>query len=197
MKQQINLYQPMFRRQEKVFSALTMLQIVAFFIVVYGVLYGYTMLKLQPFQQELDKTNTQLERMTLQLDEQQKRISSRGKSTMIESEIARLSRELEQGERLREVLTKRSFGNVDGFSSYFAALANGHVDGTWLTTIRIESGGEQLSLNGKSIKAELVPTYIKKLALESIFDNRKFNILELQREEEGYGRISFNIATGG
>ena len=66
MKQQINLYQPMFRKQEKVFSALTMLQITGFFIVVLSGIYAYNVNRLKPFSVELRNTNAQLEKLSKQ-----------------------------------------------------------------------------------------------------------------------------------
>lgn len=196
MRQQVNLYQPMFRRQEKVFSAVTMLQIIVFFSVVFGAVYAYNVWKLQPFQKELTRTTAEYEKMFAQLEALQKKIPAVSKATLIENEIARLTKELEQSKRLREMLSRGSFGNVEGFSTYFEALAKGHIDGAWLTGIHIREGGEQLSFKGLTIEPDLVPRYIKKLSVESIFNDRRFNILEMERMEERPNYVSFNISTG-
>ncbi|MFQ5659807.1 MAG: PilN domain-containing protein [Gammaproteobacteria bacterium] len=196
MKQQINLYQLIFRKQKKVFSAVAMLQISIFFMVVFGAVYAYNLVQLRPFQKELDKTTTQLEKLTKQIEIVSKKLPGRNKSKLLENEIARLTAELERMKKVEEALSKGSFGNMAGFSGYFEALARGHVTGTWLTGIHIARGGGSLSFDGKSINAELVPVYIKNLAAAPVFDKRTFNILELQREKDS-DFISFNVATGG
>ena len=50
MNQQINLYQPMFRKQKIMFSAMTMLQVGVFFLIIFASLYVYQSLQLKPYQ---------------------------------------------------------------------------------------------------------------------------------------------------
>ena len=197
MMQQINLYQPMFRKQRKVFSAVAMLQVTAFFIVVLSTVYFYNVMKMEPFTEELDRANEQFAKMSQQIEEISKQFPKQGKSRLLESELNRLTTELDSKGKIKEALTQGSFGNADGFSEYFEALARGHVNGAWLTDIKISEGGSQLSLSGNSIDPELVPVYMKRLAESEIFDNQKINILELFREESEPNIISFNVGTGG
>jgi hypothetical protein len=197
VKQQINLYQPMFRKQQKVFSALTMLQITAFFVVVLSAIYAYNIFQLRPFSVELDKTSAQLAKLSQQIEALSKSFPAGGKNQLMESEITRLATRLENMEKIRVALSEGSFGNVIGFSGHFEALARGHIDGAWLTDITIADGGGNLTLSGKSIDPELVPVYIKRLADEPVFKNQIFNILELQRISGVTDLIGFNISNGG
>lgn len=196
MKQQINLYQPIFRKQQKVFSAVTMLQITAFFVVVIFSIYAYNVYKLKPFSRELDKTNVRLEKLTQQIEIVGKKLSGRGKNSLLESEISRLTTRLENMKKVSAALSSGSFGNADGFSDHFEALAREHVDGAWLTDITIADGGGKLALAGKSIDPELVPIYIQRLADAPVFKDQKFNILELKRISGEGDVISFNIGSG-
>jgi len=196
VKQQINLYQPMFRKQQKVFSAITMLQITGFFIVVLAAIYSYNVYRLQPFSGELDKTNTQMTKLSQQVEAISKRLPSRGKNKILESEISRLSMRLGNMKKIRVALTQGSFGNTSGFSDHFEALAKNHVDGAWLTDITISDGGGKLTLSGKSIDPELVPIYIKRLAAAPVFKDQRFNILDLERITGATDLISFNISSG-
>lgn len=193
--QQINLYQPMFRRQKKVFSAVTMLQIMIFFAVTLGGVYGYTAASLQPFRAELQKTDEQFEKLSRQIELHRAQFPEGAKNKLLDAEIARLTRELEQRRKLKDVLSSGSFGNVLGFSDYFVALARGHVDGAWLTGIKIGKGGQQINLTGKAIDPELIPVYIRRLSETPVFRKRAFNILDLARSEEESDLIQFNIAT--
>ena len=197
MKQQVNLYQPMFRKQQKVFSALTMLQITGFFIVVLSAIYGYSGYRLRPFSVELDKTNAQLTKLSQQIEVVSKRFNARGKNKLMESEISRLTTRLDNMKKIKNALSEGSFGNASGFSTLFEALARNHVDGAWLTDITISDGGAKLTLSGKSIDPELVPIYIKRLADAPAFKNQRFNILDLERITGANDLIGFNISSGG
>jgi len=195
--QQINLYQPMFRQQKKIFSAVTMLQICGFFIVVLCAAYGYNVHSLSPFRMELDRTTAEFDRITQRIEAVRAAAPGQTEVKMMEREIARLSREVEDGRRLKEALATGSFGNTAGFSGYFEALARGHVDGAWLTGISIGQGGGQLSFTGKTIDPELVPLYLRRLGEAPVFRQRGFNVMVLARSEKENQLVTFNIGTGG
>ena len=197
MNQQINLYQPMFRKQKVVFSAMTMLQVGIFFLLVFSSLYAYQNSKLKPFQKQLASLETELTQLGIQLAAMESSQKSRSKSKLLENEIAKLSNELVQRERISNVLSSRSFGNSSGFSSYLEAFARGHVQGTWLTHVNIRQGGSSLGLMGKTLSSELVPVYLQKLAEEKSLHGSSFNVMEIARIEtdEGDSEINFSIST--
>ncbi len=196
MNQQINLYQPMFRKQKVVFSAMTMLQVAVFFLIVFTSIYAYQTTKLKPYKEQLvsiDKDLAQLGSQVAALSN----IKNKSKSKLLESEISKLTIELEQRERISSVLSNRSFGNSSGFSTYLEAFAKGHVQGTWLTSVNIKQGGLSLGLKGKTLSSELVPIYIQNLAKEESLDGSAFNVMELARveKEEGGSELDFLIST--
>lgn len=187
----------MFRKQEKVFSAVTMLQITGFFMVVLAAVYAYNSYQLKPFYMELKKTNAQFEKLSKQIEAISRSLPANGKNQLMESEISRLTTQLENMKKIQGALSTGSFGNASGFSDHLEALAREHVDGAWLTSITIANGGGKLTLEGKSIDAELVPVYIKRLATAPVFRDQKFNILDLERIPGADDMLSFNIGTGG
>jgi hypothetical protein len=195
--QQINLYQPLFRQQKKIFSAVTMLQMTGFFVVVLGVIYAWNVRSLAPFQDELEKTSVEFDRLAARIEQVRVKTPGEAETRLLEQEISRLTRELKYRRELKEALAAGTFGNTDGFSGYFEALARGHVDGAWLTGIMIAQGGVQLSLTGLTIDPELVPLYIKRLAESPAFHSRGFNVLELARSQQEDQLVAFNIGTGG
>lgn len=193
MNQQINLYQPMFRKQKVLFSAMTMLQVGVFFLVIFASLYIYQNSKLEPYKKQL----ASIDRELIQLGNQVAALNSSKKQTkskLLENEIVKLTRELEQRERILRVLSSRSFGNSSGFSSYLEAFAKGHVQGTWLTRVNIKQGGASLGLKGKTLSSELVPVYIQNLAKEESLDGSTFNVMELARIETGEGQSELNFS---
>ncbi len=196
MNQQINLYQPMFRKQKVMFSAMTMLQVAVFFLIVFSSLYTYQTIKLKPYKAQLVSIDKDLAQLRSQVADLNK-IKNKSKSKLLENEIAKLTNELEQRERISSVLSSRSFGNSSGFSSYLEAFAKGHVQGTWLTSVNIKQGGASLGLKGKTLSSELVPVYIQNLAKEESLDGTAFNVMELARveKEEGDSELGFSIST--
>jgi hypothetical protein len=196
MNQQINLYQPMFRKQHVVFSVMTMLQVGIFFLIIFSSLYFYQSKNLKSYRNQLvtiDKELVQLSSQVMALDGSKKK----SKSKLIENEIAKLTKELEQRERIFNVLSSTSFGSSSGFSSYLEAFAKGHVEGTWLTNVNIGQGGVSLGLKGKTLSSKLVPVYIQKLAKEESLQGSSFNVMEIARHEidEGNPEINFLLST--
>jgi hypothetical protein len=196
MNQQINLYQPMFRKQKVILSSMTILQVGVFFLVVFAGLYAYQGSKLKPYKSQLasiDKELVQLSSQVAALSGSQKQ----SKSKLLENEIAKLTKELEQRERISKVLSSSSFGNSSGFSSYLEAFAKGHVQGTWLTSVNIKQGGASLGLKGKTLSSELVPVYLQNLAEEESLNGSSFNVMELARvdTEQGETELNFSIST--
>ena len=196
MHQQINLYQPMFREQKVVFSAMTMLQVGVFFLIVFAGLYAYESRNLKPYEKQLASMDKELAQLTVQVEALSK-VQKQSKSKLLEREISKLTKELEQRERISNILGSRSFGNSEGFSSYLEAFARGHVQGTWLTSVNIKQGGAALGLKGKTLSSELVPVYIQKLAEEQSLNGSAFNVMELARveTEEGDSELNFSIST--
>jgi Tfp pilus assembly protein PilN len=196
VKQQINLYQPIFRKQKKVFSAIAMLQMTGFFMVVLAGIYYISEFKVAPFRDELDKTNTQFNRLTSQIDIISRNLPQQSGSRLLENELVRMSADLERINQVKTVLSSGAAGNADGFSSYLEALATSHVNGAWLTAINITLGGQHVNLNGNSINPELVPAYLKRLSQTPAFGNKTFNTLELERSGSEPAEVNFILGSG-
>lgn len=193
--QQINLYQPIFRKEKKVFSAVAMLQVTALVLLILTALYAYSWWQLQPFEGEIDRIAAERQRLNRQIDNMQAEVAANAKSKLLENELARIKTELANKRKIRTVLSEGSFGNQTGFSSIWEGLARQHVTGLWLTHIRVENGGRRLVLSGRTISAELVPIYIQKLSDEAAFSDISFNMLELRRDEDDPSILRFNLGT--
>lgn len=195
MMQQINLYQPIFREQKKVFSAAAMLQVTGLIVLILLAIYGYNLWQLQPFEQQIAQVNADHQRLSQQIEEMRQKVKANKKSQLLEDELKRVQQELERKRKVMTVISEGRFGNQSGFSDLWAGLARQHVDGLWLTRIQIDNGGKQLLLSGKTVSAELVPVYIQKLSNESAFSGLSFNVLELNRDEDNPSVILFNLGT--
>ncbi|HSR62366.1 MAG TPA: PilN domain-containing protein [Gammaproteobacteria bacterium] len=195
MNQQINLYQPIFRKQKKIFSAYTMLQTCLFFIFVFAAITAYEMYHLKPMQEQLAKIDQDLAHLEAQLEKEKAKKQTDAKTRLLKNEIARLTRELEEREKIKRALRDDEIGNSKGFSPYLEALARQHVNGTWLTRIVINNGGAGLGLEGRTLSSDLVPVYIQRLSNEKVMTGASFNVMELQRPEKETAQIAFRVSS--
>lgn len=78
-----------------------------------------------------------------------------------------------------------------GFSGHLMELAERHESGLWLTSIRLTGGGRHMALMGKSVNAQNVPRFLKRLSGGAAFDGHQFNHFELTVDKEGL--VAFTI----
>ncbi len=96
-------------------------------------------------------------------------------------------RALRDQELVLSMVVDSSLGNIDGFSRYLTSLARMNTDGLWLSRIRISAMGDNTQLEGQALRAELIPQYLQRLALEDPFSNQRFYefLIDRPAEEEG------------
>lgn len=181
MSQQINLYQPIFRKEEKKFSALAMLQSVG--IVAAGVLllYGYMWWQSEALKTELKRVEQNHGAAGKRLADAGQKFGPRPGVTSIDAEIARLENELAAKQQVQEILRRGVFSNTRGFSDYFVSFARQRVNGVWLTGFDITGAAEEMSLAGRTVDPELVPRYLQKLSLEKTLAGIEFRAFQMNR----------------
>jgi hypothetical protein len=184
MAQQINLYNPIFLRQKKHFSAVTMLQ--ALGLLLGGVLafYGYALSESRALTRVADDTRKQLQSQSEQIGKLTREFSPQGQSKLLEEEVARANARLKQREELLAMLRTGGLGNTDGFARYLSALARQTLPGVWLTGFTIGGDEAELQLSGKVLHPDLVPAYIRALNREEVMRGRRIAEMRLTAREE-------------
>ena len=183
MYQQINLYQPIFRKQRQIFSAVTMAQALALVTLALLALYGYGLVRVHALEAEV----VQLEGRERALTTQLARIDpglGRNRREEAERELARLNATLLGQQRLIEVLRDRPLGNGTGFSGYLAALGRQRRPELWLTSFAINGGTGAIELAGRSLDPKLVPEYMQRLGRESTLAGQQFDRFEIMHDDE-------------
>jgi len=181
MSQQINLYSPVFRKQSKVFSAITMVQGLGLIVLVIAVFYFYmagqsTLLELNA-EASAQQLKSDLERLKVygareSPAERLKMLAERKKA--LEATLATQTQAL-------EALKAGAFGRSEGYSDTLRALARVSVDGVWLTRVDFAAGSGELSLSGQAVRAELVPAYLERLRADKALRGQSFAVLEVTR----------------
>ncbi len=183
MSQQINLYQPIFRKEEKKFSSIAMLQSVGLVAIGVAVLYAFMWWRTDSLRNDLKAAEQNYAAAGKRLaDVTQKFGQGKGPGS-IDNEIARLESEIVAKQRMQEILLSGIFSNTTGFSDYFVSLARQSVPGVWLTGFDITGAAEQMSLAGRTTNPELVPRYMQKLSLEKPLSGIEFQAFQMNRPE--------------
>lgn len=193
MTQQINLYQPIFRTQRKIFSAVTIAQAAGVFVVGLLLIYGYARWQVASLGDDIDGLEAQRTASMMQLQALSEQTASRPRSRLIEDQLREAERETIQKQRLLRAFQTRSVGNTRGFSAHFVALARHRIDGLWLTAVQVHDDG--FAMRGAAEAGELVPRYLARIGKESAFADTVFAQLQLSRGDDDDSPIEFSATT--
>ena len=193
--QQINLYQPLFRKQEKIFSARTMLE--GAVIVLAGILLFYVYALWQTASLERQVTAAQ-QRQT-QAAEQARQLAAeypeRRKDPVLTKQVQHLQNEVQVRQLVMARLSDRSEGNRVGYTQQLEGLARQRVAGLWLTHVGIRQGGSSLVLAGTTLQADLVPQLLQRLSQEPVFAGMEFKFFTMNRPKDKANQIDFALMT--
>lgn len=180
MSQQINLFNPVFQKQKKYFSALAMVQALGMIVAGTIALAAYSRFQLSHLDQRVAASNTQLAALQKQLDVFKAQAGARQKSKALEDEVRKREAEVKSLQLVFDILQKGEFGDTKGYSEYMRAFARQIVGGIWLTGFNISGAGAEIGLQGRALQPELVPVYIGRLKNESVMRGKSFAALEMQ-----------------
>lgn len=183
MSQQVNLYHPIFRKQEKKFSALTMLQAGALVLAGIVIMYGYAAWHVRSLRHQASQIDAQFSAANRQHDDLGRQLAARQVSPRFTKEVERLEGQIQAVQRIRELARRDYFFGGDGYSNYFIAFARQSVSGLWLTGFTVTGAGEQITLQGRTEVPELVPQYLQKLSSEKLLAGTEFDAFQIIRPE--------------
>lgn len=188
MIQQINLYRPIFRKQEKKFSAMAMLQAGSAILAGVVVILGLMMWQVHGLRQEVNQVDKQLLAANKRLEDASKNFGPGAKSKPLEDEVANLEKQVAARLRVRDLMTRGLFSNTSGYSDYLVAFARQHVPGIWLTGFDITGAGENMRLQGRTVNPAQVPRYMQRLSGEQVLAGREFQVFVMSRPEKKDGQ---------
>ncbi len=201
MSQQINLYQPIFRKEEKKFSTVAMLQAMGLVVVGVVALYAYTWWQIGALKDDLKRAEQQHASAAKRLADATQKFGQRTGPSSLDTEITRLESEVVAKQRIQEILRSGIFSNTRGFSDYFVSFARQYTPGVWLTGFDITGAAEQMTLAGRSTNPELVPRYMQKLSAEKTLSGIEFRVFQMNRptadsKEPDARYVEFQARTG-
>jgi Tfp pilus assembly protein PilN len=212
MSQQINLFNPIFLKKKRYFSAVTMVQALGLIFVGTAVLGAYTNFRLSQLGKEAVTTTAQLAAVQAQANKVDAQYGPRQKSKALEEEVQKAEAAAKALQQVFAVMEKGDFGNTQGYGEYMHAFARQIVSGVWLTGFSIYGAGSDISLQGRALKPDLVAAYITRLKREPILQGKSFSALEMQaplvigsaksdpamgKQQTAAGYISFSLRSSG
>ncbi len=187
MSQQINLYRPIFRKQEKKFSSRAMLQAGGAIAVGVVVLYAFQFWQLRGVNAQLQQVESRLALATKQLNEASQKFGPGAKNQALEDQVAALEKQVAARLQVRQLLSRGFFSNTEGFSEFFVAFARQHMPGIWLTGFDITGSGESMQLQGRTVDPAQVPRYVQRLSAERPLAGKEFQVFTMSRPEKKDG----------
>ena len=181
MKQQINLYAPVFRPQKVSWSAGSLIKLTVLMVLLLGAAsaYGYyRTAQLASEQQQLESRNQEIQ---TQLETISAQSTQKNQTETLEERLKSLKEKRNLSRKALALLKNQTDEMPAPMSKFFLALARQTITGIWLNSIVIQQGGETIMLAGKTYSPDLLPIFIETLRSETAFSGTAFQSLSIQR----------------
>jgi len=186
VSQQINLFNPIFLKQKKYFSVVTMLQALVLILLGSVLVYGYAQYEVQQLQEQSAEATRRFEDAQNRLTRYAAEYSPQQANLLLQEQLKKTEADLAAQQELINTLKSGAIGNTQGYSPYMRAFARQVVPGLWLTAFSITGDGAQMSLSGGVLNPGLLPEYIRRLDREEIMYGKTFASLQMsQPKAEG------------
>jgi hypothetical protein len=183
LSQQINLYNAAFAPKRD-FSSLSSLA-AAWGIAVLVVVVAMLALAVRTSNVKHNLAQESQARATAQAEMTRlaSRLAARKSDPALAAKLASLEDGLASRREVMSTLDTGVIGDMQGFSGYLEAFARQSFSGLWLTGLKVASAGQDVVLEGRAVRPELVPGYLKRLNHEEVMQGHSFAELEMRRPD--------------
>ena len=183
MSQQINLFNPIFLKQKKIFTALPMAEALSVIVVGALLLTWYAGRSVAELEQSAIAGKTLLADREQRLVKANAQFAPRPKNPALAAELAQAEVERQALQDVAMVLKGGALGNTAGYAEYFRAFSRQNVNGLWLTGLSISGAGNDIGVQGRAMQPTLIPSYIARLTGERVMHGKTFASLDIGRPE--------------
>jgi hypothetical protein len=183
VSQQINLFNPIFLKQKKIFAALPMMEALGIIVAGALLLNGYAAQNVSQLEQEAASGKAQLAKREQRLIAARTQFAPRAKDPALAAQVVAAEAELKALHDVSAVLQGGALGNTAGYAEYFRAFSRQNVNGLWLTGVSINGAGNDIGVQGRAMQATLIPNYIARLTGERVMRGKTFASLDIGRPE--------------
>jgi hypothetical protein len=203
MLQQVNLYEPIFREDHKLFSATTIgtaLGIVAAGLLAITL---FSWWRVQSLDRQLHAVHAQQAEQEKLMAQANAIVDQAGSHQTMEIHLQAMVADLARRQQALAYLRGGdTVGSSDavranrGFVGRMTALARQQLDGLWLTGATFVSGSDNFELTGAATNADLVPMYLARLMNEPAIAGTKLQWIEIHQPKKPIGaQIEFMVSS--
>jgi hypothetical protein len=178
MSQQINLYNPLFLRREKHFSAVTILWSLLAVAISLAGYSAYEIYAVRVVEGRAGYYEQQVKYKRSEMADTVARYSPEGRNKQLEEDVKNLESRLASREEFWRALKGFELGTGSGFADYLEAFSRRSVPGVWLTGFSM--GGGDLNIHGRVLQPELVSVFLSALGEEPAMRGRRVTELSLR-----------------
>ena len=194
MRQQINLHQPIFRRERKTLSAVTVAATLGVVVVALTGFSLYTARGVARLQAQVTQLTEQQQKQQEQLAKVGETFSRHARRSDVEARVRALQTTLSERTQALQVLQSGAAGQTSGFASRMEALARRHVNGLWIEGLAMSGTHSTMSISGGSVDADIVPVYLRSLSSEAVLSGTRFDDFVIERPDKG-ARVRFRAGS--
>ncbi|KQQ40329.1 hypothetical protein ASF61_06045 [Duganella sp. Leaf126] len=194
MSQQINLFNPVFLKQKKIFTARPMAEALGAIVVGTLLMTWYASHHVDVLAQRAATSKLQLADRERRLQQASAQFAPRQHSATLAADLAQAEVELASLQRVAQFLQQGTLGNSAGYAEYFRALARQNVTGLWLTGVTI--AGAEIGIQGRALQPALIPQYIGRLKSEHVMQGKTFASLDIARPDAALESAAGTVALG-
>ncbi len=180
MSQQINLFNPIFLKQKKIFAASTMAQSLGVIVLACILISVYAGWQLNMREKQAAQSAGQASKLKARLDNAAIQFAPHQADPSLAIQLQKTEEDVTSLQRVEDALNGGGFGDTKGYSIYFRSFSRQIVDGLWLTGVNINGAGRQIDLKGRALRADLVPEYLKRLGREAEMKSKTFATLDMK-----------------
>lgn len=205
MSHQINLFNPALRKTAVVLPARQMPIGWGAIAALMLAFYGWQWVQGNRLADADRETAAQVQRLQSEVATLGTQVAARRPSAALQAQYQHKLELLAAREDVLQVLQGGSLGNTEGHAAYLRAFARHWLEGLWLTGLTVAGAGNDIVVEGRTLKPELVPDYLSRLGSEPVLKGHPFNRLQMRRpapEARGAGKpmreprfVEFSVAT--
>ena len=195
MSQQINLYQPMFRRERKVFSAWAMVELTAVVLVALLAISGVVGWNSVRQARQVDALQARATQLSAQVENLRRQYPAPKRDEALVTRADALAKQLKTKKAFLDQVVPGAHGPANGYAAYLGALARAPHPGLWLSHLRFE-GADNMIIEGGATSPRKVPDLVHYLGRQPEFSGRNFDALRIVREAKTDGSVHFLLRNG-
>jgi hypothetical protein len=189
LSQQINLYNPAFDRKRDLLSFPGTVTALGAALGLVIVLMLAMTLRSSNLEHKLAQTAAERDAAQADMTRLAGQLAARKANPELAAKVQLLEAALASRKEVMSTLQGGVIGDTRGFSAHLTAFARQSFSGLWLTGLRVSNAGQDVVLEGRAMRPELVPNYLRRLNREEVMRGHAFAELEMRRPDTDAGQV--------